>query len=86
MTWAPYLRAVWVHDFSPNRQITASFNVAPGFLFNTIGTSASADSAQIVVGSELAVSKQVTLFNSFSAQLSSQSQAYAGTGGIRVAW
>jgi outer membrane autotransporter protein len=86
VTWAPYMRAVWVHDFFPNRQITASFNAAPGFLFNTIGTPASADSVQMVVGSELALSKRVTLFDSFSAQVSSQSQAYAGTGGIRVAW
>ncbi|MEP6841768.1 MAG: autotransporter outer membrane beta-barrel domain-containing protein [Bradyrhizobium sp.] len=85
-TWAPYLRAVWVHDFFPDRHITASFNVAPGFLFNTIGTPASADSAQVVIGSDLAVSKQVTLFTSLSAQLASQSQAYAGTSGIKFAW
>ena len=44
--WSPYLRAAWVHEFRPDRNITAAFNVAPGFLFSTVGTSAVADSAQ----------------------------------------
>jgi outer membrane autotransporter protein len=86
VTWTPYFRAAWVHEFFPDRNVTASFNVAPGFLFNTVGTPAMADSAQIVIGSELALSKQVSLFSSLATQVASQSLAYAGTGGIKIAW
>ncbi|MDO8978102.1 MAG: autotransporter domain-containing protein, partial [Afipia sp.] len=86
MTWTPYVRAAWVHEFMPDRHITASFNVAPGFLFNTVGTPALADSAQIVIGSELAVSNRVSLFSSLATQVASQSLAYAGMGGMKVAW
>ena len=71
MTFAPYLRAAWVHDFMPDRHITASFNVAPGFLFSTIGTPALADSAQIVIGSELAIDRRVSLFSSLATQVAS---------------
>ncbi|MBS4003529.1 MAG: autotransporter outer membrane beta-barrel domain-containing protein, partial [Afipia sp.] len=86
MTWTPYLRAAWVHEFIPDRHITASFVVAPGFLFNTVGTSALADSAQIVVGSELAVDSKVSLFSSLATQVASQSLAYSGMAGMKVAW
>ena len=86
VTLAPYLRAVWVHEFFPDRRITASFNTAPGFLFSTVGTPASADSAQIVIGSELTLSKQVALFSSLATQIAPQSLAYASTGGIKIAW
>ena len=86
MTFAPYLRAAWVHDFMPDRHITASFNVAPGFLFSTIGTPALADSAQIVIGSELAIDRRVSLFSSLATQVASQSLAYSGMAGMKVAW
>ena len=86
MTWTPYLRAAWIHDFLPDRHITASFNVAPGFLFNTVGTPALADSAQIVVGSELAIDSKVSLFSSLATQVASQSLAYSGMAGMKVAW
>ncbi len=45
-----------------------------------------ADSAQVVIGSELALSKQVSLFGSLATQVASQSLAYAGTGGVKIAW
>ena len=86
MVWSPYLRAAWIHDFMPDRQVTASFNVAPGFLFNTVGTPALADSAQIVVGSELAIDNKVSLFSSLSTQVAAQSLAYSGMAGMKVAW
>jgi outer membrane autotransporter protein len=84
--WSPYLRAAWVHEFRPDRNITAAFNVAPGFLFSTVGTSAVADSAHIVIGSDLALSNKVSVFSTFATQVGAQSLTYAGSGGVRFAW
>lgn len=84
--WSPYLRAAWVHEFRPDRTVTAAFNVAPGFLFSTVGTSAVADSAQIVLGGDLAVTKQVSVFSTLATQVGARSLTYAGSGGIRFAW
>jgi outer membrane autotransporter protein len=86
MTFAPYLRAAWLHEFIPDRNIIASFNVAPGFLFSTVGTPALADSAQIVIGSELAISNQASVFSSLATQVASQSRGYSGMAGIKAAW
>src|SRR5262249_42999943 len=64
--WTPYLRAAWVHEFNTERSINAQFNVAPGFLFNTIGTPAAGNVAQLTAGGNLALAKNVSLFGNFT--------------------
>ena len=84
--WTPYVRAAWVHEFNPDRSVTAAFNVAPGFLFNTIGTPAAADAAQVTAGGNLALSRNVSLFGNFTGEFAKKTQSYSGLGGLRVNW
>jgi outer membrane autotransporter protein len=84
--WTGYLRAAWVHEFSPDRSITAAFNVAPGFFFNTIGTPAAVDTAQFTAGGNLALTRNVSLFGNFTGVFGKSTQVYSGLGGLRLSW
>jgi outer membrane autotransporter protein len=84
--FTPYLRAAWVHEFSAERSVDASFNVAPGFLFNTIGAPAATDVAQITAGGNLQLNRNVALFGNFTGDFGKNTQVYSGLGGLRVGW
>jgi outer membrane autotransporter protein len=84
--WTSYLRAAWVHEFSPDRSVTAAFNVAPGFFFNTIGTPAAVDTAQFTAGGNLALTRNVSLFGNFTGVFGKSTQVYSGLGGLRLSW
>ncbi len=84
--WTPYLRASWMHEFNPNRGITAAFNVAPGYQFTTVGVPAVSDALEVVAGGSFSVNANASLFSTFSGQFSGSSQSYAASGGVRVLW
>jgi outer membrane autotransporter protein len=86
MTVSPYVRLSWVHEFNPTRQITASFIALPGTSFTVDGPRAARDAARIEIGSKFAVSQNVKAFASFDGEFSDRTQAYAGKGGITMAW
>ncbi len=83
---APYARLSWVHEFSPARAINAAFIALPGAAFTVDGPRAARDAARIDAGAKLAITASAYLFASFDGEFSSRSQAYAGKGGVRVAW
>lgn len=86
MTWTPYARVAWVHEFDPNRDIAASFITLPAASFTVDGPRAAPDSAHVDVGSKLAVSHNVFLFDSFDGEFAPRSQMYAGKAGVLVNW
>jgi outer membrane autotransporter protein len=86
MVISPYVRLSWVHEFMPTRNLTASFIALPATLFTVDGPRAASDAARVEVGSKLAITQYVKAFASFDGEFSKRSQAYAGKGGINVAW
>jgi outer membrane autotransporter protein len=86
MTWTPSARIAWVHEFDPNREITASFITVPGASFTVDGPPAARDAARIDAGSKLAIGRNVSLFDSFDGEFSGRSRMYAGKGGVLIEW
>ena len=86
MTWIPYARVAWVHEFDPNRDISASFITLPAAAFTVDGPRAARDAARVDAGSKLRVSRNVSLFESFDGEFSSRSRMYSGKGGVMIEW
>ena len=51
----PYARVSWVHEFEPNRQVTASFINMPAAAFTVDGARAASDAARIDAGAKFAI-------------------------------
>jgi outer membrane autotransporter protein len=86
MVLAPYGRISWVHEFSPNRRVSASFAALPGTSFTVDGPRATTNAAAIDIGAKLAVNPRAWLFAGFTGEFAHRSQSYAGKGGVRVNW
>jgi outer membrane autotransporter protein len=86
MVLAPFTRFAWMHEFSQDRQITASFNVAPGVDFTSVGTPAASDLARVIAGAKLMVTQRAWLFASFNGEFAGNTQSYGASGGFKVGW
>jgi subtilase-type serine protease len=86
VTLTPSLRLAWVHEFNPTREISAEFQVAPGFPFTVQGARAAQDSAQVQAGLEMRVAKNFGVFANFDGNLSGAGNSYGGFGGVKVRW
>ena len=86
MAWSPFARVSWVHEFDPARDITASLTSLTGSTFTVDGARAASDSAKVDLGSQLAITRNVSLIASFNGEFSGREQIYSGTGAIRVSW
>jgi uncharacterized protein with beta-barrel porin domain len=84
--WTPFVRASWVHEFEPTRDITATFLTLANSTFTVDGPRAARDAARIDIGSKLAITRNVSLFGTFDGEFSDRSQLYSGNGGVRVVW
>jgi uncharacterized protein with beta-barrel porin domain len=74
MTWVPFVRASWVHEFMPDRSIAAAMGILP------------TDAARIEAGSNLYLLQNVSLFGKFVGEYSAHASSSAGNGGLRVTW
>ena len=52
--WSPFLRAVWVHEFNPDRSIANSFVSIPSTLFAVDGARAWSGAVKVNADSRLA--------------------------------
>ena len=87
MPWTLRARAAYAHDWVSNPSASAVFQLlGPGSGFIVNGAAPVKDSALLSAGSELKVTKSVTVGAKFESQLAQHSQTYAGTGTVRVAW
>jgi outer membrane autotransporter protein len=75
-----------VHEFEPTRDITAALSLLPAGTFTVDGARAARDAARIEAGSNLYVTKSVSLFGNFTGEFSKHGSSYTGNGGLRVAW
>lgn len=81
-----WLRLAWVHEFMPNRPVTAGFVNLPGSLFTVDGAQAASDAARIDLGARYSVGSQTSLFANAAAEISGRGQGYSGTIGLRITW
>lgn len=81
-----WVRAAWVHEFLPDRSVTAGFTVLPGAAFTVDGAKAAYDAARIDMGVKYAVGEQTFLYANGGAELSGRGQSLAGTIGLRFVW
>ncbi len=86
MIWMPFGSLAWVHEFLPNRDVTASLISMPVPAFTVEGARAASDSARIELGSRLVLNRWSELSARFSGEFSSAGQSYTGMGSLRVNW
>lgn len=86
MIWMPFGSLAWVHEFSPNRDVTASLVSMQLPAFTVEGARAASDSGRIELGSRLVLNRWSELSARFSGEFSSAGQSYTGMGSLRVNW
>ena len=84
--WSPFVRAAWVHEFMPDRSISASLSSVPGALFAVDGARAWSNALKLNAGSRVALNQFASLFASFDSEFSDSGYSYAGRGGVRLSW
>lgn len=84
--FTPFVRASWVHEFEPSRQISGSLVTIPMPFFTVDGARAAADALRIDAGVKLALTRAVALYANGAGEFSNLGQTYAATGGLRINW
>jgi outer membrane autotransporter protein len=84
--WSPFVRAAWVHEFSPDRSTTGSLVSIPGTLFTVDGARAWSNALKVNAGSRVALNRYASLFASFDGEFSNSGHSYGGRGGVRFSW
>jgi outer membrane autotransporter protein len=82
----PFARVAWVHEFDPDRSISAVLTASPAAFATSDGASAASDLARVTTGFRLDVTNRVGVFAFFEGDFSEQGQSYAGQGGVKVSW
>lgn len=86
MALTPQASLAWVHEFAPTRNLNGTLVSLPGASFIVDGARPASDTAQVSVGAQFDVTRNAALFANFEGEFSGVTQAYAGEGGIRMAW
>jgi uncharacterized protein with beta-barrel porin domain len=79
-------RAAWAHDFVTNSALTASFESLPGSSFAVYGARPADNSALVSVGSELCITRALSLLVKFDGKFARAEQVASGNATLRYAW
>jgi uncharacterized protein with beta-barrel porin domain len=79
-------QAAWVHDYNPDRAVTAVFQALPGASFVVNGARANPDSALVNASAELRWLSGLSMALSFESELSGNTTSMAGKGIFHYAW
>jgi subtilase-type serine protease len=82
----PFVRAAWVHEFMPERQIEASFVSIPAGSFTVDGARPASDAARFSGGATWAIDASKALFARIDSEFSGNGTMVAGTAGARITW
>lgn len=85
-TVRPFLRAAWVHEFMPERQIEASFVSIPSASFTVDGARPAGDAARFSSGATWTIDATKALFARVDSEFSGSGTMVAGTAGARIIW
>jgi outer membrane autotransporter protein len=84
--FAPIGSVAYVHEFSPNRQLTNMLLSVPGPDFNVAGPRSTYNLVQAKIGAQLYLTNRFALYSDFQGEFSSESQSYGGKVGIKYSW
>jgi outer membrane autotransporter protein len=79
-------RMAWAHDWVGDNALQASFLSLPGASFTVTGARAPRDSVLASLGSELLLTRAISVGAKFDTQLARGSQTYAGLATLRYRW
>ena len=82
----PNLSLAWIHEFSPDRNLSAALLSLSGSDFSVTGARAASNLAQVKFGGQLAAGNGFAVFAEFQGEFSSSSNSYAGKGGVKYNW
>jgi outer membrane autotransporter protein len=81
----PYARVSWMHEFEPNRTVSANFvNLPATTPFTVEGARQASDAARIDAGVKFAFDSRHSFFANMSGEWSNLGQSYTATGGFRI--
>jgi uncharacterized protein with beta-barrel porin domain len=79
-------RFAWVHDYDPDRSISATFQTLPGASFVVNGAAQASDAALTTASIEMKWRNGWSAAATFESEFSDVTSSYAGKGVIRYAW
>ena len=82
----PFVRAAWVHEFRPQRQVEATFITIPAASFTVDGARPASDAARISGGATWSIDASKALFARVDTEFSGSGAMVAGTAGARMTW
>lgn len=85
-TYAPFLRAAWMHDFSPDRNVSRSFAEAPDLVFSGTPIPVVSDALDLHAGLQINLSEDMSISAGFDAQIADEYSILGASGSLRVRW
>ncbi len=85
-SYAPFLRAAWMHDFSPNRDVPRAFAELPSISFSSNALPTVSNAADIHAGIQFMAGPNVSLSASFDAQLADSYSTVGASAALRIRW
>jgi len=86
VTAHPFLSLAWVHEFSPDRNVTGQLVALPGAGFTVSGPRAASDLAQVKAGLELTNGTPLSVFAKFGGEFAPSVTYYGGQVGVKYAF
>ena len=82
----PVASLAYLHEFSPQRNLTNGFISLPGTTFLVQGARVARNAAQTKLGAETSLNGHLSVFVNFEGEFSGVEQVYGGKGGLRYIW
>lgn len=83
---APQVRASWVHEFFPDRQVDASFIMLPDAAFTVQGARAARDAAKLTAEARWFFNPAAFMFASADSEMSNSTTRYSLNAGFKSNW
>ncbi|OYZ97750.1 MAG: hypothetical protein B7X99_13520, partial [Rhizobiales bacterium 17-65-6] len=84
--YAPYLRAAWMHDFSPARNVPRSFAELPGLSFTGSALPTVSNAADLHAGLQFLAGPNMALSAGLDAQIAESYSTVGASASFRVRW
>lgn len=82
----PYIRLSWMHDFSPQMNVTRYFTALPGLSFSGNGIPTVSNAAVAHVGVQYKLGVNLTLLRVVDTEVGTDDRSVAATANLRCAW
>lgn len=78
------MRVSWIHEFQPDRNITAALNLLPGQTFTIYGASAPGNTVQAIAGLTASDGNNISGYLMLGADMSDRGQSIQGRIGLNI--